>query len=195
MSSRVLPAASSALKAVGAGAQLLVGEALDLGLERVDGGDPGPVALDPPVVGRAENLLRESAEHLKPVVEMANGGAVGPPYRPNHRKAHPKGRGADRRSRARRKSSLSAGAADVRTHLCSGAHARLEQNGRSTAFAQDLDGALVSETGRQGGAASNATASGARESCNRGKPRRTGAPNRLPRAQRRRSGSRGPEAA
>ena len=48
-------------EAVGAGAQLLVGQALDLGLELVDGGDPRTVALDPPVVGGAENLLRESA--------------------------------------------------------------------------------------------------------------------------------------
>ena len=48
-------------EALGPGAQLVVGKALHLGLDRVDGLDPGPIALDPAVVGRAENLLRESA--------------------------------------------------------------------------------------------------------------------------------------
>ena len=60
---------------VGAGAQLLVGERCDLGLERVDGGDPGTVGLEPPIVGRAEDLLRESAEHREPVGRWRNGGS------------------------------------------------------------------------------------------------------------------------
>ena len=48
-------------EALGPGAQLVVGKPLHLGLDRVDGLDAGSIALDPAVVGRAENLLRESA--------------------------------------------------------------------------------------------------------------------------------------
>ena len=36
-----------------------------LRLERVDRRDPGPIGLDAPVVGGAENLLGESTEHGK----------------------------------------------------------------------------------------------------------------------------------
>ena len=46
----------------GAVAQRLVGERLDLGLERVDGLDAAGVALDRPVVGRAKNLAGDRAE-------------------------------------------------------------------------------------------------------------------------------------
>ena len=48
-------------EALGAGAQLVVGKPLHLGLDRVDCLDAGSIALDPAVVGGAENLLRESA--------------------------------------------------------------------------------------------------------------------------------------
>ena len=48
---------------VGAGAQRLVGERGDFRLERIDGGDLRPIGLQPAIVGAAENLLREVAEH------------------------------------------------------------------------------------------------------------------------------------
>ena len=53
------------------GAQLLVGQRREFGLERIDGGDPGPVALQPPVVGRAKDPLHhrvdfKRAEHFRP---------------------------------------------------------------------------------------------------------------------------------
>ena len=50
---------------VGAGLQRLVGERGDLGFQRVDGVDPGLIALDPAVVGGAEELAGERADHAK----------------------------------------------------------------------------------------------------------------------------------
>ena len=47
---------------VGAGAQRLVGECRDLGLERVDLRDDGPVFLELAVVGRTEDFAGESAK-------------------------------------------------------------------------------------------------------------------------------------
>jgi len=49
----------------GARLQRLVREGRDLRLERVDGVDPGLVALDPPVVGGTEKLAGERADHAK----------------------------------------------------------------------------------------------------------------------------------
>ena len=72
-----LAAGKLRLESVRAGAQRLVRQALELLLQGVDGRDAGPVGLDPPVVGGAENFLRESAEHLKPVVDNGIGGAEG----------------------------------------------------------------------------------------------------------------------
>jgi hypothetical protein len=51
---------------VGLGAQLLVGQRGDFGLERVDLGDLRPVALQPPVVGGAEHSFENRVEHLRP---------------------------------------------------------------------------------------------------------------------------------
>ena len=49
----------------GAGLQRLVGQRGDLGLQRVDGVDAGLISLDPPVVGGAEKLAGERADHAK----------------------------------------------------------------------------------------------------------------------------------
>jgi hypothetical protein len=49
----------------GAGLQRLVGEGGDLALQRVDGVDAGLIPLDPPVVGGAEKLAGERADHAK----------------------------------------------------------------------------------------------------------------------------------
>src|SRR4029079_5297683 len=49
----------------GAGLQRLVGERRDLGLQGVDGIDAGLISLDPPVVGGAEKLAGERADHAK----------------------------------------------------------------------------------------------------------------------------------
>ena len=65
------------LESVRARPQRLVRQAFELLLQGVDGRDAGLVGLDPPVVGGAENFLRESAEHLKPVVDNGIGGAEG----------------------------------------------------------------------------------------------------------------------
>ena len=54
------------LELVGAGAQLVVGERLELRLQRVDGRDLRPVGLQPAVVDRAEDFLRERAKHREP---------------------------------------------------------------------------------------------------------------------------------
>ena len=50
---------------VGARLQRLVGQRGDLGLKRVDGVDARLIALDPPVVGGAEKLAGERADHAK----------------------------------------------------------------------------------------------------------------------------------
>ncbi len=49
----------------GTGLQRFVRERRDLGLERIDGVDPGLISLDPPVVGGAEKLAGERADHAK----------------------------------------------------------------------------------------------------------------------------------
>ena len=49
----------------GAGLQRLVRKRGDLGLQRVDGVDAGLISLDPPVVGGAEKLAGERADHAK----------------------------------------------------------------------------------------------------------------------------------
>ncbi len=49
----------------GAGLQRLVGQDLDFRLERVDGIDAGLISLDPPVVGGAEKLAGERADHTE----------------------------------------------------------------------------------------------------------------------------------
>ena len=49
----------------GAGFQRLVRQGGDLGLQRVDGVDAGLISLDPPVVGGAEKLAGERADHAK----------------------------------------------------------------------------------------------------------------------------------
>ena len=49
----------------GAGLQRLVRKRRDLRLQRVDGVDAGLVSLDPPVVGGAEKLAGERADHAK----------------------------------------------------------------------------------------------------------------------------------
>ena len=48
---------------VGAGAQRLVGERRELGLQRIDLVDAGLIGAHAPVVGRAENLAGEGADH------------------------------------------------------------------------------------------------------------------------------------
>ena len=48
---------------VGAGAQLVVGELLDLRLQGVDGVDARLIAADPPVVGGTEQLAGNGADH------------------------------------------------------------------------------------------------------------------------------------
>ncbi len=52
------------LEGIGAGGELVVRELLDFRLKRVDRGDFWRVALQPPVIGAAENLFGESAQHL-----------------------------------------------------------------------------------------------------------------------------------
>ena len=51
------------LERLGARAQLLVGELLEFLLQRVDGGDAGLIGADAALVGRAENLAGERADH------------------------------------------------------------------------------------------------------------------------------------
>ena len=65
MSSSVLPLGELGAEFGGAGFQRLVGEGGDLGLQRVDGVDAGLISLDPPVVGGAEKLAGERADHAK----------------------------------------------------------------------------------------------------------------------------------
>src|SRR5207245_3271525 len=48
---------------LGARAHRLVGKRLELRLERIDRLDAQPIAADPPVVGGAEELAREYADH------------------------------------------------------------------------------------------------------------------------------------
>ena len=48
---------------VGPRAQCLVGELLQLGFQRIDGGDLRPIGADAPVVGGAEQLASDSADH------------------------------------------------------------------------------------------------------------------------------------
>ena len=57
--------AGGELLAEGGGAvgELGVGKRLDLGLERVDGGDLRAIGLQPAVVGGAEDLFRDVTEH------------------------------------------------------------------------------------------------------------------------------------
>ena len=55
----------------GLGAQLIVAQGRDFGLERIDLGDFGPIAFDTAVVGRAKDPLHdrvelERAEHFRP---------------------------------------------------------------------------------------------------------------------------------
>ena len=54
------------LEVLRAGAQLLVRQGLELGLHRVDGRHLRPVGLQPAIVDRAEDFLRERAEHREP---------------------------------------------------------------------------------------------------------------------------------
>ena len=49
----------------GAGLQRLVRQRGELGLQRVDGVDAGLISLHPPVVGGAEKLAGERADHAK----------------------------------------------------------------------------------------------------------------------------------
>ena len=73
----------------GAGLQRLVGERGDLGLQRVDGVDAGLISLDPPVVGGAEKLAGERADHAK-FLSLQFGVAAGrgpPDYLSTHRDA------------------------------------------------------------------------------------------------------------
>ncbi len=49
----------------GARFQSLVRQCGNLGLERVDGVDAGLISLDPPVIGGAEKLAGERADHAK----------------------------------------------------------------------------------------------------------------------------------
>ena len=48
---------------VGPRAQCLVGELLQLGFQRIDGGDLRPIGADAPVVGGTEQLASDSADH------------------------------------------------------------------------------------------------------------------------------------
>ena len=63
MSSSVLPSASSFLNCVGARAQRVVGELLQLLFQRVDLVDARAIALDAPFVGGTEQLAGETGEH------------------------------------------------------------------------------------------------------------------------------------
>ena len=65
MSSSVLPSASCLAELGGAGLQRLVRKRRDLRLQRIDGVDAGLVTLDPPVIGGAEKLAGERADHAK----------------------------------------------------------------------------------------------------------------------------------
>ena len=46
--------------------QLLVAQRREFRLQRVDGGNLGPIALEPPIIGGAEHLLQYRAEHIRP---------------------------------------------------------------------------------------------------------------------------------
>ena len=54
------------LEVLRAGAELLVGQGLQLGLHRVDGRHLGPIGLQPAIIDRAEDFLRERTEHREP---------------------------------------------------------------------------------------------------------------------------------
>ncbi len=60
---------------LGAGAQGLVGQSREFRLQRVDGVDPGPIGLQPAIVGAAKNLLRKVPEHSKSTFQR---GALAP---------------------------------------------------------------------------------------------------------------------
>ena len=53
-------------EALGPGAQRLIGEGFELLLQIVDALDQGSIGLEPPIIGRAEELLRQCAEHGGP---------------------------------------------------------------------------------------------------------------------------------
>ena len=46
--------------------QLLVAQRREFRLQRIDGGNLGPIALEPPIIGGAEHLLQYRAEHIRP---------------------------------------------------------------------------------------------------------------------------------
>ena len=77
------------LERLGAGAQLVIRELREFRLQRVDRLHLGLKGLQPALIDRAKDFLRERTEHRKPsdYQELRRGG-LGPPYRPNHEGAH-----------------------------------------------------------------------------------------------------------
>jgi hypothetical protein len=61
------------LERLGASAQRLVGERLQLTLERVDGVDPRPIGANPPVVGGTEQLAGDRADHRNVILPLCAG--------------------------------------------------------------------------------------------------------------------------
>ena len=78
------------LELLRAGAELLVRQGLQLGLHRVDGRYLRPIGLQPAIIDRAEDFLRERTEHREPSDTRIpwRKGAFAPPYRLNYARAH-----------------------------------------------------------------------------------------------------------
>ena len=80
-------------------AQLLVAQRRELRLQRIDGGDLRPIALQAPIIGGAEHLLQNRAEHFRPFRPRAS------PRPPACRPSRPRGDASRSSSRPRRDAS------------------------------------------------------------------------------------------
>ena len=90
---QALAGGNLSLEIVRAGAELVVGEGFELGLHRIDGRDLRPVGLQPAIIDRAKDFLRERTEHRKPSdYQELRRMRFGPPYRLNYADAHLKDR-------------------------------------------------------------------------------------------------------
>ncbi len=63
MSSSEVPSAICFLKSSVRRLERLVGERVELLLQGIDGGDPRQIAANPPVIGGAEQLAGDGADH------------------------------------------------------------------------------------------------------------------------------------